>query len=236
MLEMYLDESGKINDRPHIAVGAAMGYVANFGALDQEWRARLEASRIGHLSMKDAIRCEGEFAGWSDRSEERDALLRDLAGIVKRLSIVLIGTAASTAEFHGRPERQKDGLFNNAMYGCIEGCIKAGLRAIPREPLQLCIDNSEEYAVKCIKVYHKLQSNHPEFRRRCHLIAFGEDERFPGLQIADMVAYCERARLSPELTFPIVTEILSILSPTDPRNGTLTYAEPNGIAKGKLRL
>lgn len=188
------------------------------------------------ISMKDAINCKGNCTKWKDRTADRDTLLRDLAAIIKMLVPVAVGTATSTNEFKAQNSKAKTAFLKNPIYACIEGCIRTALTAIPKEQVQLCLDNSEEYALECLRIYHKLRKHDPEFKRRCTLIAFGEDEKLPGLQVADMIAYCERSRLSPNTSPPIVGELLRLLSPTEPKIGSLSYSGGRSIGEGFFAL
>lgn len=233
-IQLYVDESGKLADSTYLAVGAVAAQHAEWQVLSDRWFARLEKSNLKCISMKDAINFTGNFLGWQDRVEERDTLLKDLATIARSLVSIIAGTATSTEEFRQQRPQKRSALMNDPVYACIEGCIRTIVETSSKEPIQLCIDNSEEYAVKCLQLYHKLRKHYPAFRQRCDLIAFGEDERLPGLQVADMIAYCERSRLFAPVY--IIDEILRILSPTAPRQGSLSYSEGRNVAEGELKV
>jgi len=65
----------------------------------------------------------------------------------------------------------------------------------------------------CLDLYIKLRNQNLDLRERCIAITFAEDEHFPPLQMADMLAYCVRVRHSQETTpkaEPVIKKILAI--------------------------
>jgi hypothetical protein len=237
-IQIFLDESGHISDSKLVVVGAVAAIPGAWEALADEWCKKLRSEGIIYLSMKEAMNFRGQFSDWKDRVKDRDELLRVVAGFANRFVSIATAMYVSAEAFHAASSSQKRGLWNNPLYPGVEGCIKHVMaRTDPGEPIQICCDSSEEYAIDCLKIYHRMRRFNADFKRRCGNIAFGEDEFFVGLQLADMYAYCVREQASvQDASVPLIDELMLILSPRGHHEDEYSYEIGKGIGQGIIKL
>jgi hypothetical protein len=76
-------------------------------------------------------------------------------------------------------------------------------------------------------------------KKSCYALTFGDDDRLPGLQAADMVAFCSRAEhLQHAFPLdPIVEELIGILWTSDRKSGQLIYrSDGAGLGHGEIEI
>jgi len=236
-IQVFLDESGKIGDSKHIVCAAVAAKPAAWETLADKWCRRLPRG-IRSISMKEAVGFRGQFKDWKTRAKERDELLNDLARFAHNDVEIATASCISAADFRATSPAQRGRLKDDPLYAEVEGCIKLVMaRTHPGELLQVCFDSSEEYAVQCIRIYHKLRFTNEEFKQRCGNIAFGEDEYFIGLQLADMYAYCVRAQLDADgQPVPLVDDLMATMAPSGFHEDEYGYPAGYGLGHGKLTM
>jgi Protein of unknown function (DUF3800) len=213
-IQAYFDESGKLGENGYVAFGGAAALDTSWPAITSRWLKILKPYGMISISMKDAVRFENAFAGWENRIKERDELLCDLA----RAAVIDIEfftvSCMSLADFKAL-SREEQRAFKDPVYYGFVGCMHQLLdRAPANEPIQISCDNSEKYSGKCLELYHQLRQANPSFRKRCGHIAFGEDQWFTGLQLADVYVYCVRhLAWNKQQPNPLVASLMSILDP-----------------------
>jgi hypothetical protein len=79
------DESGKFNDSDVVAFSGCASTQSGIDKFAEDWGKNLREKGISHLSMKDALRFEGPFAGWEHRTAERDDILRSFAHLTSKI-------------------------------------------------------------------------------------------------------------------------------------------------------
>ncbi len=213
LIAAYFDESGKLHDHDLVTFAGYAAPFSDWEAFNQKWAAALAGTGMSHISMKDAIRYDGNFQSWMDRPDERNALLRKLAEIINSFEFASIVLPMTSSEFRALPEADRKRL-KNVQYCGFEGAAKGILSVFPpTTPMHMVCDLSEEYAPECVRLFNILRANDEDFKRRCFAISFADDSRTPPLQAADMLAYCSRFRHNETLKRdPIVDEVAAILA------------------------
>lgn len=233
VVKAYCDESGKLADHKFVVFAACVAQDPNWDVITQRWNDVIFPLGISSISMKDAMTFHGQFSGWANRGHERDELLYGLLDMAMPLAGSIVTAPMSTEEFKALPGEQRQ-LLRNPQYCGFE----AGMRLIVSQmrsehDFHVICDSSEEYSPSMLRLYIHLRSRNEDFKRRCIAITFAEDYRFPPVQLADMVAFCERHRRirSVEERYPVVRRIMERLEAT--RQGPTIY---QGYAVGGLGL
>ena len=95
-----------------------------------------------------------------------------------------------------------------------ESCMRGVINAVknPNMKVSLCCDSSEEYSTECLKLYLDIRKHEPVMKAKCVSIIFAEDEHYPPIQAADMIAYCIRQHYTRETVTPepVIDSLLAI--------------------------
>lgn len=233
------DESGKLHDSKIVVFGGCAGAVGEFDRLAEAWSQRLAVDGVTSISMKDAMNFKKEFSEpqWKNNEDRRDALLFDLATLVFNSPLLRICSPQITSEFKSLCDQDRQSLGGNPQYQAFEACVTGLLGEDETIAVNVVCDLSEEYAEKCLKLFHKLRSRSPIARERLIGISFVDDTRHPGLQAADMIVYCRREYelRSIRPSRPIVEKIVGLFGLQDPRLSHLEYELPgDGLGSGRL--
>jgi hypothetical protein len=230
------DESGKFKGTDVVAVGGCVAMPETLRQITKQWDERLTVERIPFTSMKDAVHLHAHFASWKD--SRRDEFLWDLANIITDAPMMRVYTTIRTATFKAMAQEQRKRLGNDPHYASMEGCIRAALDA-DRIHLQVICDLSEEYSEECLRLYLKIMRRQSEAKARCVGISFQDDEVNPGIQIADMIAYCHRADATRDTVTPppVVDKIITLFKSQDRQMGHALYStEGKGLGDGRIEL
>ncbi len=235
-LQVFFDESGRLQDGSYVAFGGCVASEASWKAIERNWNQLLSPHGMYNFSLKDALEFRGNFLEWRNRCQERDDLICSLARIAFENVDFFTYFCMSYEEFQALSEDEKEKYDNPVYYG-FTGCMRQVLERSQRtEPIQICCDNSEKYSEKCLQLYHQLRFGYPEFKLRCGHIAFGEDQWFTGLQLADLYVYCVRHREWNKGSLdPLVVRVLAILEPNGYVEDVYERDFGAGLVSGNLK-
>ena len=236
VVKACFDESGKLADQDCVVFAGSVATEDEWGVISTRWNAALNENDIRYLSMKEAIAFSGEFKNWRKRVVERDRLLDYLATMAHPFIGFYSSAAMKTKDFLELPEKQRAKL-KNLQYCGFEGCVRETIRGIKNQEMkvQLWCDSSDEYARQCLDLYIKLRRENQDVRDKCIAITFAEDEHFPPLQFADMVAYAVRHSQPDSTPEPIIQKLMAIFSKDGVGKSGLIYQENGkGLGSGKL--
>jgi len=243
VFQAYFDESGKLADKNLVVFAGCVASVADWQSFSERWPGTLGPVRYIH--MKEAMRLEGEFKHITDG--DRDDLLVAAAELAVQRYAFSFHVPVVSAKFRALPDklqqRLKDpvycgfeGLLRNLANSAANIQVQSGREY--SHSFQLYADSSEQYSVQILKLYHRLRMMYQDMRERFQSITFAEDEHFPPLQVADMIAYCRRCEEAGELDRPVLKKLLEVFN----RNGSmenmdLVYNAESGQlgACGKIR-
>jgi hypothetical protein len=62
--------------------------------------------------------------------------------------------------------------------------------------VSIIVDDDEKYSIECYRLLQQLRVTFPRIRNRIVAMAFGNDKAYPGLQMADMMAYYARVQMT----------------------------------------
>lgn len=230
------DESGKLADSKMVVFAGSVATAERWNVMSEKWNAEMGRRGIRYLTMKEAMHLRGEFQGRDPK--ERDELLLTLAESLHSIVGFHVAAPMSNAEFSGLPLHARQ-LLKNPQYCGFQACMHASV-AFARNPnlkLALYCDSSEEYSVQCLKLYLKMRRLVAEFKDKCVSLTFSEDEHFPPLQAADMLAYCVRLDYTRDSAMPqpVIEKLLSIFGRDGTAHGGLSYTfGMSGLGDGSL--
>lgn len=221
------DESGKFSDTKIVSVGGCIGYPQVLNHASKLWANRLGADGISHTSMKEAIHLHGPFdvPEFRQNLEKRDKLIRDLSTILIEAPMYRIAAALQSKAFKALSQQDRKKMRNDPHYAAVEGCISGALSRVPGYSLHIFFDLSEQYSEECVRLFHLVRKDKQDAKARCVGVTFSDDTAHPGLQMADMVAYCARAYETRDLVRPtaLVEELIARFNSQPLEVGVVLY-------------
>jgi hypothetical protein len=232
VLQAYFDESGKLKDKgEHVVFGGIAGRLDEVSVFSRRWKEVL-GSDVDHIHMRDAMRLEGEFEGYDET--RRDEILIECAKVAQSSSAMIVVSEMDKNDFLGLAQEEQQRL-NNPTYGGFEACVRSLARQFYNHDLYLWYDESQEYAETCLKLYQRMKNLNTDLLRRLPSLTFADDQQFPGLQAADMIAYCayvvQRDRSNAK---KVIREILSIFKKEFNGQEHLLYLRGGQLGSGIL--
>ena len=200
---IYGDEAGKVESSDYTSFCGYVGTAMEWERVSTEWNALRIAWGVPPLHMRcamypDRSKCDEWGAlkiKWGkDWEDKRNDMLIDFGGVIRHSSLAAMGCVVDAAHFKSMP----DSVFkrqhqNNPIYLSLFTLIENSLDRIDvcnkHLSVSLVVDDDEEHAIDCYKFLNSMKEELPRFRERITAITFGNDNEYPGLQMADMVAY-----------------------------------------------
>lgn len=190
---------GFFDESTHTDYVCMSGYIADDGyweALTQEWNRLLRVKYdIPFLHLTDFISSRGIYdeLGWKEPAKNSliEMALDDFINVIRRHTIVGIGVAIHAPTYRrilkDVKKKEKPEVF------CFERVLRLSidwLNSIDMtDPVVMVFDDSRDYSMKAYANLCEIKDRHPDLRRRIAGIMLGNDEYFPPLQAADLLAY-----------------------------------------------
>ncbi len=161
---------------------------------------------------------------------KRNDLLGELAEIVRSSGIVCVGAIVNAKHFRlvadSDPAFKK--LYRDPIHMAFHTFVMRGIDKIEvidkHSPIGIVVDDDEEFGMQIHQQFNTLKKNldselqktHDErvrdsirrAKNRLHAISFVNDDSYPGVQVADMIAYEARRIMVERLTQPDATSAL----------------------------
>jgi hypothetical protein len=208
---IYADESGKLSGKePYTSLCGYVGPIAAWGQLAEAWNKcrfqwqipPIHMSRIMHPDRKEDAWNE-KWREWGDGwVEKRDIMLAELGGIIHDVGVICIGAVVDADAYRSvRADPSLSLLWGDSNVFALHEVMMRGIKRIETvdkiSPVSLVVDDDPEHAKDFYAHYTQLRTHSdPMFskvRERMHAISFCDDEHYPGLQAADMIAWSARA-------------------------------------------
>ena len=229
VFHVYGDESGKLSgDADYTSFCGYVGHVSaweHFAAMWNNCRFKwqvppIHMSRIMHPDGKDDDwkKVKQDWGnGWE---KKRDIMLRELGEIVRGSDIVCVGAVVDAKHFRSLAKQYP--LFKKAhrdpIHMAFHMFVMRGIDATEvidmYSRIGIVIDNDKEFAMACYKQLESFKSlaetalAFARVKARVHAISFVNDESYPGVQAADMIAYESRRIMVERITNPDATSEL----------------------------
>jgi hypothetical protein len=201
MLKGYFDDSGKWLDPAEIVVvvAGAIAEVDQWEVLDAQWRLVLNQFQVSELHMKDFAHSRGEYDGW-DEPKRRD-FIAQLLSLTAIHIIKPLGALLPKDHFEELPLEHRGKWLGDSYFVCLWDTIVMSVDAAAElydQDLKIVCDVQPKFQHNAEQVYSackKYLSN----RARLKSFSFASSKDFPGLQLADLIAYeglqLQRSRL-----------------------------------------
>lgn len=226
VFHMYGDESGKLSGNAERT--SFCGYVAHisqwqvFANFWNDCRMKWGVPPIHMSRIRFPDSKEDEWKkvkqDWGTAWEKkREFLLRELSQIVFDSRIVCVGAVVDSKHFRTLcdidPTFRK--MYRDPVHLAFHTFVMRGIdrtEVIDKySPIGIVIDNDKEFAMKCyeqLETLKELAAHDPRFTRvkeRVHAISFVNDNSYPGVQAADMIAYEARSAMVERIKDPAYT-------------------------------
>jgi hypothetical protein len=229
VFHIYGDESGKMSS--NVDRTSFCGYVAhssvwqifatNWNNCRFKWQVPpIHMSRIMFPDSTDD-QWKKVKADWGTVWEKkRDLMLEDLASIVKSADIACVGAVVDSKHFRFLADSDPDfkKLYRDPVHLAFHTFVMRGIDRTEiidkSSSIGIVIDNDKEFAVKCyeqLEGLKELADRDQAFARvkeRVHAISFVNDNSYPGVQAADMIAYEARRAMVERIKNPDYTSDL----------------------------
>jgi hypothetical protein len=183
ILHACLDESGKFKDSEYVSFCGYISDVERWETFSREWddlRTKRGVPPIHTASVKDI------------------ALLLEFAEIIQKYALRAIGVAVDVNAFISRSEKFKKRFHKGDPHFLTFYTVICSIEKLMNDDpatVSLICDDEEGQAIQCYKLLTSLKSQYPSVRKRFPSICFVDDESYPPLQAADMLAHCARSVL-----------------------------------------
>jgi hypothetical protein len=201
IVTVYIDESGT-HGSPVTILGGWVGRLGQWATFDSKWKKLLKGDKLTYFHSRKFRHTKGEFKDWN--AERKNAFLDKAQRVsLKNLEFGFVIALPDTAyEQHyvagSRPrEVQLDspyGLCFRYLISIIPGLAKEAF-GDRKLDINFVLESGHKNAGDAERIFHKCKNtrtNNPEelaIIAMLGTISFGDKERFPGLQVADVNAY-----------------------------------------------
>lgn len=144
---------------------------------------------------------------WGSAWEEKRAeMLKQLATVLLGSNVACVGAVADAAHFRKMPDSKWKKSMQNPLFLCFHSLLMDSLDKIDTIstslPVSIIVDDDPQYAMKCYEAVNSMKSQLSKMRERLVAVTFGDDRQYPGLQMADMIAFEARTLMVKRLTEP----------------------------------
>jgi len=220
---IYGDESGKLSGNSDYT--SFCGYAAHISESQRfalEWDNCRLRWQVPPIHMARVMFPDNKDDDWKKVKQEwgtawekkRDIMLRELSEIARNASMACVGAIVDAKHFRVLAER--DPLFKKAhrdpIHMSFHAFVMFGIDKIERvdmrSPIGIVVDDDHEFSMKCYEQLETLKQTFPRVRDRIHALSFVNDESYPMVQLADMIAYESRRVMVERMTNPDATSNL----------------------------
>ncbi len=198
MLYGYFDESGKQSDHPVVTFAGVCVPQLELKTFDDAWNGLLRQYGLRSLHMAKASRLREKVGDKMLRGqtadERNDSLIPFADCINDHLEVGLI-QAIDVEGFKSMSKnaRAKLGNADDPYYVAFARAMLELLRYVHEDDrISVICDDDEDTAWDCYQHYRGIRRARADVRKRTISISFADDEHFPALQAADMVAFLAR--------------------------------------------
>jgi hypothetical protein len=220
---MYGDESGKMGlNVERTSFCGYIGHVSQWGIFAQNWTNCRFKWQVPPIHMARITSPDSKDDAWKKVKEDwgaewdkkRELMLEDFSSIVRQSDIICIGAVVDCAHFMKLADADPNfkRTHRNPIHMALHTFVMRGLdrtEIVDRHsPVSIVVDDDQEYAMKCYEQFESLKNTFPRVKERVHAISFVDDNSYPGVQAADMIAYEARQAMVKRITNPNYTSDL----------------------------
>jgi hypothetical protein len=194
----FFDESGKQGDHPVVTFSGVCTMESKLPAFSDAWTMLLTQYGIKALHMAKAGRLKEKVGGKMPRGQspqERTDALKPFADCINEFLELGLIQAWDVKGFKALPQsaRKKLGSVDDPYYlAFARGAIEIIDYAQGDDRVAMICDDDRSTAWDCYRHYRGIKAADENVRKRIVSLGFANDEYFPALQAADMLAYLSR--------------------------------------------
>lgn len=201
IVTIYIDESGTHGEASPVTImGGWVGRLGQWAGFDPKWKRLLKRSSLTYFHSKKMRHSKGEFKGWGLDDKER--FMTEASKIGRKnlefgFTIILPEDAYQEHYLAGhRPrEVQLDSRYGLCFRYCL-GVIPAfAMQSFKKKDLDISfvLEDGHKNFGDALRIFKKVKKSRvpheQEIVRTLRTVTPGAKIEFPGLQIADVVAY-----------------------------------------------
>lgn len=222
-VHLFCDESGKIHNSDFVSFCGYLGSNRQWEQLSSEWSALRIKRAVPPIHVSAMMRPENDEL-WSivkqrwgkEYEDRRELLLDEFSCVISESKILCVGAVVDCNAFKSLSlPKVKKSSRDDPHYLAFQWTV---LRSIERVEwgdsdglLGLLLDDDHEKALHCYALLHRLKEQYPQIRKRVSGICFCNDDKYPGVQAADMIAFEARrlmvaGKTAPSQRFLLLTQ------------------------------
>jgi hypothetical protein len=199
MLRAYFDAGLQKKPRPVFYVSGYVGFPGDWQVFNRKWRQLLRQNDLPYFHMTDYVARQEHYKGWSE--PKRLAVMKRIVALASETARLGMGATLLLDDFERLTDDDKEVIPDHPYGLCLIACIGKTARTLHRQGISDHVDYVFELGdagqgSARIAVEELFAS--PTKRRQFSFnsLSFAPKETFPGLQLADVLAF-ETGRYMP---------------------------------------
>jgi hypothetical protein len=192
--ESDFDESGKFKDHRVVSFCRVMASPESLKSFNEVWDALLRRNEMTFLHTTHALRCSRSVSPVireQSPSERCESLKPFVECILDNLDLG-VGIALDVRGFskwEPKAKKRVGGSDDPAYLAFMQGTLALKVYACRDDDrISMMCDDDTETAWNFYQLYRQMQKIDPELRKKLVALSFANDESFPALQAADLIA------------------------------------------------
>lgn len=203
VLKAFIDDSGSGGDSPWVVLAGYVATAEAWNGFEAAWcQVLADNPRIDcfHASEAESLRGAGQWAGVS--KDERDSKLDRLIAVIQKFELQPISVRMRQSEYERQIKGGVPPFWDDPYYILLNALIVQFGSLIPdRFPdagqVELVFDNHERHRKRGLRFYNRMADGVQSLSEIINPnIHYENDEDFPGLQAADLLAWQIRRAFS----------------------------------------
>ena len=194
IFQAFFDESGKFKDKHVISFCGLAAPLDKVRSFDDEWNGILRGYGLPYLTMKRALRRNIRFSSAirANSVQERNEVLKPFTECIRKhfeFGRVVVIDVHAYAAWNPQARRKVGGSDDPHYFAFL--CGVTGITkylSTEGDRFSLICDDDQSTALNCYKLYSRVKTVTPDVKRKMISITFADDEHFPSLQAADLLA------------------------------------------------
>jgi hypothetical protein len=197
ILTAYFDESGKFNDQAIISFCGLGAGADGWEKFHYAWMRLLRRYGLRRFKLSQLLRYRMALSSAlpiAQSAAERTNVVKEFLGAIMDNLEIAIGSTLDVAAFKGLTGEQQKYLGDphHLVFHTVLGQLLKHVESQEGDRFALICDDEERYSVECYKLYTRLKRTDPLAKDRLVSISFADDQHFPQLQAADLLAGLSR--------------------------------------------
>lgn len=198
IVTIYIDESGT-HDSPVTILGGWVGRLGQWATFDPKWAQLLKRNALSHFHSKKLRHSKGEFRDWTIAKKQE--FMAKAAKLGKNLEFgftIILGEDDYQQQYiagHRPKEVQLDSRYGLCFRYCLGLIPTLAMQSFKTKDLEISfvLESGHRNFGDANRIFSKVkksrQDNEQEIVQTLRTLRAGDKAEFPGLQIADVVAY-----------------------------------------------